>query len=261
MAIKPGMPVRNGFDLMQWSQQTIQIAVGGALAGAAVGGALFAAHWPQAQMYGKALIAPALPEEIALTFDDGPNPRWTPMLLETLARHNVRATFFVIGKYAATQRPLVRQMRAAGHTIANHSWSHPNFALLGANRTRLELVHTQQELESILGEPVRFFRPPFGARRPFTLRCARALGLTPVLWNAMAADWKAKSVDQVAPRLTALVERNHARGMASNVVLHDGSQHSLKVDRAASVAAAEALLARFAAKRRFVPLDNWLDAH
>lgn len=245
---------------MEWSHHAVQVGISSAVVGATVGGALFAAHWPSSKLYGKALIAPALPNEIALTFDDGPNPRWTPMLLEILARHQAHASFFLIGKYAAMQKPLVRQMREAGHTLGNHSWSHPNFAFLGANRTHAELVRTQQELESILGEPVRLFRPPFGARRPLTFRCARSLGLTTVLWNAMAADWKATTVDQVAPRLTTLVERNHNRGMASNVVLHDGGQHSLNVDRSASVAAAAALLTRFGAERRFVSLDGWIES-
>ena len=249
-----------GIHAMEWSHHAVQVGISSAVAGAAAGGALFAAHWPASRLYGDALVAPALPDEIALTFDDGPNPRWTPMLLEILARHQARATFFLMGKYAAIQKPLVRQMREAGHTIGNHSWSHPNFAFLGANRTRAELVRTQQELESILGEPVRLFRPPFGARRPYTFRCARSLGLTTVLWNAMAADWKSTTVDPVAARLTALVERNHSRGMASNVVLHDGGQHSLDVDRSASVAAAEVLLTRFCAERRFVSLDRWKPA-
>jgi peptidoglycan/xylan/chitin deacetylase (PgdA/CDA1 family) len=260
MAIKSTLTERIGFRAMEWSHHAVQLGISSAVVGAAVGGALFAAHWPASRLYGDALIAPARPDEIALTFDDGPNPRWTPMLLEILARHRVRATFFLIGKYAAMQKPLVRQMREAGHTIGNHSWSHPNFAFQSANRTRVELVRTQQELESILGEPVRLFRPPFGARRPYTLLCARSLGLTTVLWNAMAADWKATTIDQVAPRLTTLVERNHARGTASNVVLHDGGQHSLDVDRSASVAAAEALLARFGTERRFVSLDGWTEA-
>lgn len=246
-----------GLHAMEWSHHAVQVGISSAVAGATMGGALFAAHWPSSRLYGNALIAPGLPDEIALTFDDGPNPRWTPMLLEILARHQARATFFLMGKYAAIQKPLVRQMREAGHTIGNHSWSHPNFAFLGANRTRAELVRTQQELESILGEPVRFFRPPFGARRPYTFRCARSLGLTTVLWNAMAADWKSTTVDPVAARLTALVERNYSRGMASNVVLHDGGQHSLDVDRSASVAAADVLLTRFSARRRFVSLERW----
>ncbi len=224
---------------------------------AAGGGLLQAAHWPASRLYGSALIAPARPGEIALTFDDGPNPRWTPQLLEILARHNARATFFLIGKYAALQKPLVRQMRQSGHTLANHTWTHPNLAFTGNRKTREELLRTQQELESILGEPIRFFRPPFGARRPFTLRCARSLGLTPVLWNAMAADWQATRVDQVAPRLTHLIQRNQQRGVASNVVLHDGGQHSLEVDRSASVAAAATLLQKFTPTHHFVPLDDW----
>src|ERR1700730_5551467 len=80
-------------------------------AGLAFGGYTHASSWPSSQIFGRTLTAPRNPEgglrEIALTFDDGPHPRWTPILLETLARHNVRATFFLLGKYASIQRPLV----------------------------------------------------------------------------------------------------------------------------------------------------------
>ena len=237
-----------------------QLALASASATLLAGGALFAAHWPASSLFGSTLRAPASPGEIALTFDDGPNPRWTPRLLEILDRYNARATFFLIGKYAALQPDLVRQMHAAGHQIANHSWSHPNFAFTSNRETQLQLSRTQHELQSILGQPIRFFRPPFGARRPYTLRLARSLGLTPVLWNAMAPDWKATHVDHVAPRLMQRILRNQAHGLASNVVLHDGGQHSLDVDRSASVAAAQLLLQRFTATHRFVTLDAWQPA-
>ncbi len=242
------------------------LAAGASVATGALGFYCYAAQSPASQLFGRTAIAPRQPNQIALTFDDGPNPRWTPMLLDILARHNVRATFFLIGKYAVLQKPLVREMQAAGHRIGNHSWSHPNFAWTGNRQTREELTRTQQELESILGQPVRFFRPPYGARRPYTLGLARSLGLTPVLWNAMAADWNAASGDPatqrkdaaaIAERLTALIDRNQRRGFASNIVLHDGGHRTLEANRAASIAAARLLLDRFTPTRQFVTLEAW----
>ena len=243
-------------------QEALEAATGAVLtAGLALGGYAYAALWPGSQIFGHTLTAPRNPEngpgQIALTFDDGPNPRWTPLLLETLARHNARATFFLVGKYAAIQAPLVRQMHQAGHLIANHTWSHPNLARTSAQKNREELARTSEELQQIVGAPIRYFRPPFGGRRPATLRIARELGLIPVLWNAMTADWDAHEPSQVTPPLSKLVERNQKRGYATNIVLHDGSHRTLEADRSASVAAAGQLLSRFAASHQFVTVEAW----
>ena len=177
--------------------------------------------------------------------------------METLARQGVRATFFLLGKYATTQHSLIRQMHDAGHLIGNHTWTHPNLSVTNARQTREELFRTSEELQEILGAPVRYFRPPFGGRRPATLRIARELGLIPVLWNAMTADWDATDPGKVAPPLSALVERNQKRGYATNIVLHDGGHRALDVDRSASVAAAGQLVSRFADSHQFVTLNAW----
>ena len=115
-----------------------------------------------------ALIAPRRAGELALTFDDGPNPAWTPRLLDILASHDVRATFFLVGRFAQAEPELVRRIAAAGHLIGNHSWSHPNLALTATGRIDEELQRTSETLEQITGAPVRYFRPPFGARRPMS---------------------------------------------------------------------------------------------
>jgi len=229
--------------------------------GLAVGAGAYSARWPGSQIYGRTLIAPRRPDEIALTFDDGPNPRWTPPLLDTLATYGVKATFFLIGKYAAEQPVLVRRMHAEGHLIGNHTWSHPDLAITGTRQTREELARTDGELERILGAPVKFFRPPFGSRRPATLRIARELGLTPVMWNAMAYDWSAPSAKVVLGRSAKGIERNSRRGRATNLLLHDGGHLTLEADRSASVGAAGLLVERFGASHRFVTVDAWRSGH
>jgi peptidoglycan/xylan/chitin deacetylase (PgdA/CDA1 family) len=238
--------------------QEIYVGLGAAAAlGLAWGGCAYAALWPGSQIFGKTLIAPRRPGELALTFDDGPNPACTPRLLEALARHEVRATFFLVGSFAQAEPALVRQIAAAGHLIGNHSWSHPNLALSSPRRVREELSRTSQTLEQIAGVPVRFFRPPFGARRPDVLGTARSLGLTPVLWNAMTDDWKEPSAEAIARRITQAVDRRQRGGLAANIVLHDGSHHGLCADRGPSVAAAERLVARLKPTHRFVTLETW----
>ena len=229
-------------------------------AGLALGGYAYAAVWPTSQIFGPTLIAPQRPDELALTFDDGPNPAWTPQLLDVLAAHDVHATFFMVGKFAQAEPALVRRIADAGHLVGNHSWSHPNLARTAATRVREELRTTSDTLAQIIGTPVRVFRPPFGARRPIVLRIARELGLTPVTWNAMTDDWSEPSADRIAASLIRKIERNRQRGMASNVVLHDGGHRGLGANRGPSVKAAEQLLVRYRAEHAFVTLDAWASA-
>jgi len=225
--------------------------------GLAAGGFAYAAKWPASRIFGEALIAPPLPDELALTFDDGPNPLWTPRLLEVLASQDVRATFFLLGSRAQAEPALVRRIAAHGHLIGNHSWSHPNLALAVASRVREELARTSDTLEQIVGERVLYFRPPFGARRPAVFRIARSLGLTTVLWNTMTSDWSETSAERIFKSLTRKIDLLGQRGVAANIVLHDGSHRDRLAHRGASVEAAGMLAARYKQTHRFVRLDAW----
>ena len=239
----------------------IYIGLGAAGAvGLAAGGYAYAAMWPGSGIFGSALIAPKRAGELALTFDDGPNPKWTPRLLDALGRHDVKATFFMLGSRAQTEPELVRRVAAEGHLIGNHSWSHPNLAVTAAGRVREELARTSDVVEQITGERVRYFRPPFGARRPVVFRIARSMGLRVVTWNAMTSDWSEPSADRIAEQLTVKIDRLGRRGRAANIVLHDGGHLAQGVDRGASVAAAEMLVERFKRTHRFVRVDAWSKA-
>ena len=238
------------------AMMTAGLGTAGAV-GLAAGGCAYAALWPGSRIFGQALIAPKKPGEVALTFDDGPNPAWTPRLLDALASHGVKATFFMLGSRAEAEVALVRRVAAEGHLIGNHSWSHLNLAVTGAERVREELRRTSETLAQITGAPVKFFRPPFGARRPAVMRIARELGLTPVLWNAMTSDWSESTVDAIVLRLTEKVDRLEQRGWAANIVLHDGGHAETAADRGPSVAAAERLMERYKATRRFVTVEAW----
>ncbi len=227
-------------------------------AGLAWGGLSYCALWPESQIFGETLIAPKRPGEIALTYDDGPNPAWTPQLLDILARQNIKATFFLIGSYAAREAALVRQMAAAGHVIGNHSWHHPNLALTGAARVRNELVRTKATIEGIIGKEVKLFRPPFGARRPEVLKIARSMGMTPVMWNCMTTDWSTTDPELIAKRLIAKVEKNWARGVAANVVLHDGSHLTPTAYRGPSITATKRIISQYKRTNNFVTVDGWM---
>jgi peptidoglycan/xylan/chitin deacetylase (PgdA/CDA1 family) len=231
----------------------------GAIAGLglAAGGWAYASRWPASRIFGDALTAPARPGEIALTFDDGPNPQWTPKLLDALASHKVHATFFLLGGFAQAQPDLIRRIAAEGHLIGNHSWSHPDLSRTSARNVREELVRTSQTLEQMVGAPVRYFRPPFGARRPAVFRIARELKLTPVLWNAMTNDWSEHAADRITMRLTQKIGRLTRTGRAVNIVLHDGGHRALSSNREPSITAAEQLIVRYKQTHRFVTLDAW----
>jgi peptidoglycan/xylan/chitin deacetylase (PgdA/CDA1 family) len=237
------------------------VAGAAALLGAAAGGFAYGAMVPSSQLFGRTMIAPrntpGQPGQIALTFDDGPNPACTPRLLDLLAAHGVRATFFMIGSFAQREPELARRVLAAGHLLGNHSWSHPNLALTPAAKVDEELTRTRNTLQQITGAPIRFFRPPYGARRPHVLKTARRLGMAPVTWNAMTNDWDEPQADAIAERLIRFVDRLERHGRAANIVLHDGGHRALGTNRNPSVDAAALLLARYAKTHRFVTPDAW----
>ena len=242
--------------MLRWSYHACSV---GAAAVVGAGVCAYASVAPESQLLGRTIVAGRDPAEFALTFDDGPNDPWTSRLLDLLARHEVRATFFLIGKYVRQRPDLVREMRDAGHLIGNHTVTHPWLAMERARRVREELAGCNAALEDILGRPVRFFRPPHGSRRPDVLRTARELGLTAVMWNAMGFDWRANITGAaIAAHLERGIAGNRRSGRGSNLLLHDGGHVALGADRSQSVEATQMILERHApGKTRYVTVDAW----
>ena len=233
-------------------------AAGVAGLGLVAGGLMYASAWPTSQIFGRTLIAGDDPGQIALTFDDGPNDAATPELLEVLARHGVRATFFAMGSYARQRPEMVRAAAAAGHLLGNHTMSHPKLSVQPAARVRQELADCNAVLEDVTGVAAHFFRPPFGARRPMVLRAARELGLTPVMWNVTGYDWNPIGTEGILKNLNAGIARNRERGRSSNLLLHDGSHRGMGWERMDTVRAVDRLLtARSGTTARFVTVDAW----
>src|ERR1700731_1229688 len=235
-----------------------------AAAGLAVGGGVYAALSPGSQVFGKTVIAGRDPNEIALTYDDGPNPAATPRLLEVLAKQGVQATFFVIGEFVRQQPALAREIAAAGHLIGNHTMTHPWLAWQSGARIRRELTDCNRLIEDTIGAPVSWFRPPHGARRPVVFRVARELGLQVTQWNVMAYDWmapdgKSEPHARILNHINVGIQRNRRRGRGSNVLLHDGGHLGLGGARMASVQATELLIANERRQgSRFVTPESWL---
>jgi peptidoglycan-N-acetylglucosamine deacetylase len=230
-----------------------------AAAGLAVGGYFYAGMWPTSQIFGRTILAGRDPNEYALTYDDGPNDACTERLLDVLARHNVHATFFLIGRFVRERRDLTRRIHAAGHLVGNHTFTHPWLLYQSPSRVREELATTNIAIEDMIGERVHCFRPPHGARRPDVLRTARELGLRPVLWNAMGYDWKPSiTPETILANLDKGISRNRRHGHGSNLLLHDGGHSSIGQDRSATITATAMLLERAQREQiRFVTVDAW----
>ncbi len=186
---------------------------------------------------------------VALTFDDGPSPTWTPMVLDVLKRHHVKATFFMIGQEVVSYPDLVRRVYAEGHEIGNHSYTHPNMARVGEDRVRLELAATQRAFEVVLGRSVDLFRPPYNAdSEPRTygeimpIAVAGDQGYVTAGETIDPNDWNVwrRQPDGTTRRLTAADIQGSVLSeihKGQSVLLHDGG-----LDRSATVAALDGLI-------------------
>jgi peptidoglycan/xylan/chitin deacetylase (PgdA/CDA1 family) len=238
-----------GTELAVGNQQsaiTISSMLGVAFAAGIVGVGCAAGYQsmaPTGQWYGRTFTG-LKPEtrQLALTYDDGPNDPHTFRLLEVLAKHNARATFFLIGRYVKQRPDIVRELVRAGHVVGNHTFSHLNLIFASVRKTRTELQDCDQALADAVGEHSRLFRPPFGGRRPSTLRIARAVGLEPVMWNVTGWDWKGKPAEYVERRVSQQVRGGDV------ILLHDGSHAVFGADRSQTVIATDWLIARYKAE-------------
>jgi len=138
------------------------------------------------------------------------------------------------------QRPdIARAVAQAGNVVGNHTFTHPLLIFESASQTRQQLADCHQALQDAIGEHSNLFRPPFGGRRPATLRVARKLGLQTVMWNVTGHDWNAPPA--------AVIEKKVARQIRGGdvILLHDGGHRALGADRAQTVIATENLIGRY----------------
>ncbi len=174
---------------------------------------------------------------IALTIDDGPSPIYTPQVLRLLEKYKVKATFSMIGTEVEANRGVARDVAAAGHVIANHTWTHPDLALLGPTAIAEQMDRTSQAIHHVTGRVPTLFRAPYGAwSRAVFQHCAKT-GMTPVDWSVDPRDWARPGVSSIVSNIM------HNTRTGSIILEHDGGG-----DRAETVAALKIVLPRLLAE-------------
>jgi len=189
---------------------------------------------------------------VALTFDDGPHPEYTPRLLDILDKHGAKATFFMVGRIAQRYPRLVQQIALAGHAIGNHSWDHPSFPMI-SRRERWAQLRACARALAPYGQ--RLFRPPYGHQSRGSRLDALLMGYQVVTWSLHVEDWLHHGADWMANRLI------HEIRPGSIILLHDALYHVVEehcADRTPMLEAVDLVLERLDDQFRFVTVPELL---
>jgi peptidoglycan-N-acetylglucosamine deacetylase len=170
--------------------------------------------------------APEAAPEIALTFDDGPNPVFTTQILRVLDDYGVKATFFCIGEQAREYPELVQQIQQAGDALGVHGWNHTALTKLSPDEIDQQLHSASIAIQQATGTTPTVFRPPYGSTDQTVVDVASALGLTQVLWSVDTDDWQRPGTEAI---VNAVLTHAHNGGV---ILMHDGGG-----DRSETVAA------------------------
>ena len=194
---------------------------------------LFASFW---WLYNTSIAEVDIDQKlVALTYDDGPNPPYTQQLLDVLERHQVKATFFLVGRNVEAYPALARSLVESGHEIGNHSYHHKPMTTFSRRKMGEEIERTNTVLEQVLGFKPVLFRPPYGAIGPGLRRALPDTGMTSVLMDCIGYDWEETDPGKIAAHVLEDL------GPGSIILLHDGhgdvADPSAQDSRAATVAA------------------------
>ena len=231
------------------------LIAGPAVAAGFAGLTAYGAVHPRSQLFGHSLFQTSHRRQLAITFDDGPNPAITPKLLDLLDRHNAKATFFLVGKYVRESPALVKEIAARGHLLGNHTETHPNLFFCGPKETRTELLRCSEAIQQAAWLEPRWFRPPFGLRSPWLGEIVQQQRMTTVMWTLIPGDWRVKPPDWLIGRMKPIAA--HAQNLSLKAIpgqaaakgdvlcLHDGDYARPNADRAHTLAALEFWLPRW----------------
>ena len=155
---------------------------------------------------------------VALTFDDGPDGNTTPQALDILAKHKIKATFFVQGKNIAGNESILKRMQSEGHEVGNHSWNHPILTKLSLEDAKQQLTDTEDAITKVLGKSSKLMRPPYGA---ISDDIRNSLDLSFIMWDVDSLDWKSKNEAAILTE----IQRQTTDG--SIILMHDIHQTSV----------------------------------
>ncbi|PFJ08371.1 polysaccharide deacetylase [Bacillus cereus] len=153
------------------------------------------------EKYAYAFSGPYNKAEVALTFDDGPDLVFTPKILDKLQKHNVKATFFLLGKNAEKYPNVVKRIADEGHVIGNHTYSHPNLAKVNESEYHAQIIKTEEILKRLAGYAPKFIRPPYGEILENQLKWATEQNFMIVQWSVDTVDWKGVSADTITNKV------------------------------------------------------------
>jgi len=173
--------------------------------------------WVLRPVLGSSVAVDTARRSVAFTFDDGPDPDGTPIVLDVLREHAARATFFVLGARVIEHPDLVRRIDAEGHELGLHGHEHVTLPELGPLAQLRMLVEGRRALQATIGRAPRLFRAPYGLQTPATVAFSRLLRMQPVMWSSHAAEWTERPLAECRD----LAEPGIRPG--GIVLLHDGS--------------------------------------
>jgi peptidoglycan/xylan/chitin deacetylase (PgdA/CDA1 family) len=189
-------------------------------------------QWAHLLGQGQIVRGDERPGTIAFTFDDGPDHRSTPVLLDQLDRHGIKAAFFVNGHRfhhrtagGVENQAVLRDIHRRGHFIGNHTFGHKDITTLDEEGWRLEVTQVEQIVRGITGRGPRLFRPPFGRADAQAVQRLSREGYTVVMWNLDPLDWKAATATDLLARTRAVVEANPQGGI---LLLHDTNRNTVE---------------------------------
>lgn len=187
---------------------------------------------------------------VAITFDDGPDPVYTPKVIDTLSKYGAHATFFIVGKAAQRHPELVRMIAERGHAVGNHSWDHPSFPLVSREERRDQIMRCEEFLKPY---GVKIFRPPYGDQDVSSRLDAFLLGYSVVTWDVVALDWLDHSAESMLRRVTSQIRAG------SIVLFHDSLFQHIReqyLDRYQMLKALDMLLSGLGEKYKFITIPE-----
>ncbi|MDQ2086003.1 polysaccharide deacetylase family protein [Herbivorax sp. ANBcel31] len=160
-------------------------------------------------------------KRVALTFDDGPDPRYTPQILDILKKYDAKATFFLVGARAAAHRGITERIVEEGHAVGNHTYWHPNLSKEGVERLEWEVTDTENVLNEILGYKPSLFRPPYGALNEELVEKVGELGNSAIGWSVDSLDWMQLSPEQIKNNVLSNIHPG------AIILMHDGGHWTM----------------------------------